>query len=226
MGRRFENRLQKSAMFKQALYLDTMGAIQLTSLSRVSFIEKAYMAGGTALALQIGHRYSVDLDFFTQEEFDEEEVVREMSKNKGFVLEKKSWRTILGTFNNTKFSLFYYKYPLLTKTLKFEGINLASKSDIAAMKINAIEGRGTRRDFVDLFFLAKDFSFEEMFEFYDKKYSSLSEHLYSIIRGINYFADAEADERPLKMLMEVSWDEVKKFFKKESLRLAKEKFGV
>lgn len=211
-------------MFTKALLPDTVRAIKL--VSKLPSIQKAYLAGGTALALQIGHRISVDLDFFTQEEFDENRLSLELSSIHDFSEEGKSWRTVWGKIGETKFSFFYYKYPLLEQTIDFEGVQILGKKDIAAMKINALEDRGTKRDFIDVFFLAKEFSLEEMLDFYDQKYSSLNDHLYAILRSLDYFADAETDEKPLKMLIGVSWNDVKKFFKQESIRLAKEKLGV
>jgi predicted nucleotidyltransferase component of viral defense system len=198
-----------------------LGAIQL--VSKVKTIQEAYLAGGTSLALQIGHRISVDLDFFTDKKFDEGQLTEELSELPEFKLDSRSTNTILGNIGETSFSIFYYKYPLLAETLDFEGLQLASKNDIAAMKINALEDRGTKRDFVDVFFLAKDFSLDEMIKFYDEKYDALSDHLYPIIRSLGYFADAEADEKPLQMLVETDWEAVKKFFEKEAMRLAKER---
>ena len=89
------------------------------------------------------------------------------------------------------------------------------------MKINAIEDRGTKRDFIDLFYLVKQFDIDKILDFYDEKYNCLDSHLYSILRSLNYFIDADSDEKPLKMIENVEWDEVKNFFKKESLRLSK-----
>lgn len=211
-------------MFAQAVLPDTIRAIKL--ISKLPSIQKAYLAGRSALALHLGHRISVDLDFFTQEKLDENKVSLELSSVGQFKEDGKSWRTVWGSVADTKFSIFYYQYPLLQKTIAFEGIQIVGKKDIAAMKIHALEDRGTKRDFIDAFFLAKEFTLEEILTFYDQKYGSLNDHLYSILRSLDYFADADSDERPLKMLMDVSWDDVKQFFKQESIRLAREKLRV
>src|SRR3972149_5598326 len=179
------------------------------------------LAGGTALALHMGHRVSEDLDFFTNHNFDEQVLSLELSKFKEFREEGKSWKTIWGWLSKTKFSIFYYKYPLIEKAIEFEGIRIANKEDIAAMKIHAIEERGTRRDFVDVYILAKEFSLEQMFLFYDKKYAVLEDHLYGIIRSLSYFEDAEKEHQMPKMIESVSWDEVKRFFEKEAVRLGR-----
>lgn len=206
-------------MFTKTLLPNTMGAIKLISGNKI--IQNAYLAGGTALALQLGHRISVDLDFFTKIDFDEKILSRDLTVIKNFKQDGLARKTVWGNIGKIKFSYFYYKYPLLKKTILFEGIQLASLEDIAAMKINAVEDRGTKRDFIDLYFLAQKFNLEKMLEFYNEKYKTLDDHLYSILRSLDYFADAEADERPLEMLIPVSWEEVKKFFKSESMRLAK-----
>lgn len=98
-------------------------------------------------------------------------------------------------------------------------IPILDTADIAAMKILAIEDRGTKRDFIDLYFLCQEFSLKQMLKFYDQKYGVLEEHLYSIIRSLDYFTDADIDPNP-EMLIPVDWEEIKQFFKKEAIRLA------
>lgn len=210
-------------MFTKALLPDTIRALKL--VSNISIVKKSYLAGGTALALHLGHRFSIDLDFFTQEVFDEKTLAGELRTLPEYQEDGTAWRTVWGKISKTKFSLFYYQYPLIKKTIDFEGIQILQKEDIAAMKIHALEDRGTKRDFFDLYFLAKDFSVEEMLKFYDKKYGNLKEHIYIIIRSLNYFADAELDDNP-KMLIPVSWQEVKEFFQAKTIKLAKSKLKI
>jgi len=210
-------------MFTKTLLPDTIRALKL--VSNISIVKKSYLAGGTALALQIGHRISVDLDFFTPHVFDEKTLSGELRQLIEYREKGTAWRTVWGKIANTKFSLFYYEYPLIRKTIPFAGIQMLSKEDIAAMKINAIETRGTRRDFIDLYFLAKDFTLEQMLKFYDQKYGTLEDHLYIIIRSLNYFIDAEMDDMP-EMLLPVSWKKVKKFFQNQAVKLAKSKLKV
>jgi len=208
-------------MFTKTLLPDTFRAIQL--ISGVHEIKKAYLAGGTALSLQIGHRISVDLDFFTRQEFNEKELSEKLSSIPKFVQDGTAKWTVWGKISQTKFSMFYYKYPLLEQTVQFEGIQLASLADIAAMKIHAIEERGTRRDFTDVYFLSKKYPLEDMLNFYQKKYSVLEDHFYSIFRALDYFEDAEQEHQMPKMLITVSWEEVKEYFRKEIRKLTKKK---
>lgn len=208
-------------MFTKTLLPDTLRAIQL--ISDVAEIKQAYLAGGTALALQIGHRISVDLDFFTLHEFKETQLITKLASLPKFIQTGTEQWTIWGKIGRTRFSMFYYKYPLLKPTVSFENIQLASLADIAAMKIHAIEDRGTRRDFVDVYFLAKKYTLEKMLEFYHKKYAVLEDHLYSILRSLDYFEDAEQENQMPKMITTVAWEEVKEYFRKETRRLAEKK---
>ncbi|HLD70907.1 MAG TPA: nucleotidyl transferase AbiEii/AbiGii toxin family protein [Negativicutes bacterium] len=210
-------------MFTKAVHPDTIRALKL--VSNISIVKKSYLAGGTALALHLGHRISVDLDFFTPQVFDEKTLSGELNQFPEYKEDGMAWRTVWGKVSNTKFSLFYYQYPLIKETIDFEGIQILSKEDIVAMKIHALEDRGAKRDFIDLYFLAKEFSPEQMLMFYDKKYGVLQEHLYSIVRSLDYFADAEIDDDP-NMLIPVSWKEVKKFFQNQALMLAKNKLKI
>jgi predicted nucleotidyltransferase component of viral defense system len=181
------------------------------------------LAGGTALALQLGHRISYDLDFFILEEFDEKILLPKLKKISKFQLEKITWRTILGKFEDVRFSMFYYEYPLLYPTKKFGMINVLDIHDIAAMKIAAIASRGSKRDFVDLYFICKETaSLAETIQLYDKKYKNLATTGMHIMKSLIYFNDAEPDEMP-KMLKGVTWEEIKKYFENEIKGLAESK---
>ncbi len=208
-------------MFTKTLLPDTLRAIQL--VSDFPEIQKAYLAGGTALALQIGHRISIDLDFFTPSEFNEIELSTKLSSCPEFTQDGTAKWTVWGKIGETKFSIFYYKYPLLEKTRPFEGIQLASLSDIAAMKIHAISDRGTRRDFIDTYFLSKKYNLEKMLSFYQKKYQVLEDHLYSILRSLDYFEDAEKETQMPNMVTEVAWEKIKDYFRNEVRLLIKKK---
>ena len=206
-------------MFEQVLPGNTKAILAL--LGKAEVIQKAYLAGGTALALQLGHRISYDLDFFTQEEFDEQMLLLEIEKISVFQLEKIAWRTILGKFKDVKFSIFYYKYPLLYGASKFGMINVTDIRDIAAMKIAAVASRGTKRDFVALYFICKEIMpLEEAIRLYDKRYQNLATTEVHIMKSLVYFDDADSEEMP-KMLKRVEWDDVRKYFESEVRKLAK-----
>lgn len=206
-------------MFEQVLPGNTKKILALLEKSEI--IQKAYLAGGTALSLQLGHRISYDLDFFIIEEFDVEILLPKIKNISNFELEKISWKTILGKFKDVRFSIFYYGYPLLYPTKKFGKINILDARDIAAMKIAAVASRGVKRDFVDLYFLCKEvISLEETIELYDKKYKNLAATSMHIIKSLTYFEDAEDQDMP-HMLRKLDWQQVKNYFNAEVKKIGK-----
>lgn len=209
-------------MFEQAISKAAKKSLAL--LGKSNILGYAYLAGGTGLALQLGHRVSYDLDFFIQQEFDQEILVQRIAKLlPGFKLERKEWRTVLGYIDGVRFSLFFYKYPLIFKTHLFSNINIADTKDIAAMKIAAIADRGTKRDFIDLYFILykeRILTLEQALELYDKKFKALKQNKIHILKSLVYFEDAKKDVLP-KMIKSVSWVSVRKFFIKEQEKIIK-----
>jgi len=205
-------------MFPKTLSENTAKALALLGTSEL--LSDAYLAGGTALALQLGHRMSIDLDFFTSSPFESNTIVHELAKIGTYCGDQLTERTINGVFNDVKFSYFDYQYKLIKKTNNFEGVKLASCEDIAAMKLVAITDRGTKKDYIDLFFLAKKYSFEEMFGFYEEKYNLIETNRMIILKSMSYYLDADESPMPI-MVIDVQWDAVKDFFMKEVRRLSK-----
>jgi predicted nucleotidyltransferase component of viral defense system len=174
----------------------------------------SYLGGGTAIALRIGHRKSVDLDFFTPTQFNENQWQQKLENEMGFNLIQKDWQTLVGNVQDVKFSLFYYKHNLINETSDFYNIKLASLEDLSAMKLDTVISRGTKRDLIDIYFLAQKFSLPKMYEFYDKKFGSFKDREIMIKKSLVYFDDAEKDETP-DMLTPLDWGSLKVFFKKE-----------
>lgn len=203
-------------MFEETLPKNAKNSLAI--LAKSGILKDAYLAGGTALALQIGHRISVDFDFFTRKEFDEKIFVQRMRRLPlDFELERTDWKTILGYINKTRFSLFFYEYPLLAKPHKFLGINICDIKDIAPMKIAAISDRGTKRDFIDLYFIIaaeKLFTLRQILDLYDRKFKILRQNKLHILKSLVYFDDADQNIAP-KMLKNADWQEIKNFFNKE-----------
>lgn len=200
-------------MFEETLIQGTKDSLAL--LGKSGLLKESYLAGGTALALQLGHRISVDFDFFTPKSFHPKEFVDQLSHLGSFEEEQADKGTVLGQFQEVKFSLFYYEPALCYPLENYLSVSLASIKDIAAMKIDAVSSRGAKRDFIDLYFICQSgISFPELFSLYDKKYKKLSSNLMHIQKSLVYFEDAEADEMP-KMLKSIQWDQVKNFFEQE-----------
>lgn len=184
----------------------------LKELSALPALSEFQLVGGTALALQIGHRQSVDLDFFTPNiDFDEQSMLRALQEiGKTVILNiDKNWLGI--KFEGVKVDILKYPYPLLKPVIEENGIRLISRTDIAAMKLSAISSRGAKKDFIDLYFLLSEFSLSEMLTFYTDKFG-IREHFH-VIRSLTYFDDAEEDVEPV-ILKPVTWPNVKRHIEK------------
>lgn len=184
----------------------------LNDLMAVPELSAFNLAGGTALALQIGHRISIDLDLFGVRPFEKEEILDLVSGLGHCVVIHQTRNILVFNINGVKVDFVNYKYPLLDEVRTIDGIRLIGLPDIAAMKLGAITGRGARRDFTDLFFLLKQYSLPEMLAFYNQKYPEGSELL--VLRSLTYFDDAEEDKAP-DMLQQTDWKEVKATIRKE-----------
>jgi len=204
-------------MFVQALPKGTRRNLAL--LAKAGLAAPFYLAGGTAAALHLGHRISVDLDFFGPEPFDSAQLAAQLSDLGQFRLERLAKDTLLGELGGIRISFFRYRYPLITKPVSVLGITVASLEDIAAMKLDAISRRGTRRDFIDLYFIARSgLAVSEALQWYQRKYAGLNLNLVHLVKSLTYFTDAEAEPMP-QMLVELSWDEVKRFFERQARSL-------
>ena len=189
----------------QTVYPNTLELLK--SLASQPELAQTRLVGGTALALQYGHRQSIDLDFFGILPEDKEELV-EMTKRVGNVLVTNRSKMILQTvINQIKVDFVdYSRYKWIDEPVMGDGFVLASDKDIAAMKVNAIIGRGTRKDFIDLYVLLQHYSLLEIMAFYKQKYPEFSE--YRALLSMTYFEDAEMQDVP-KMFIDTSWDTMK-----------------
>lgn len=206
-------------MFATVLSNDAQNALAI--LGKSGLVSGAYLAGGSALALQYGHRRSEDFDFFSPDQFSPDELNQGLSRLGNFKTTFSKGITLLGVFNGVKFSYFQYNYPLVDSTIEYLGVALIQPKDIAAMKLAAVMDRGKKRDFVDLFMLTKHgISVDIMLKLYNQKFQALDSNLFSLLRALNYFDEADTTEMP-QMLIPLDWEEVKQFFIAESMRLAK-----
>ena len=188
----------------------------LKQLMQDDFFNGFDLVGGTSLALQIGHRNSIDIDMFGNREIDTD-LFEEKLKSFGKVEITQSTKNILiSSINEIKVDFVNYKHPLLQETKIIDFIRLASKEDIAAMKLNAILGRGSRKDFIDLYFLLNEFSLQQMFGFFKNKYIEGSEFL--VYKSLTYFEDADSQPQP-KMFKPFDWDICKQKIIEEVLKL-------
>lgn len=191
----------------------------LAVLKKEGLLKDFYLAGGTGAALFLRHRRSYDLDFFTLKNFSADLFADKLSKAGRFQLEKKEIGTVTGLFRDTRVSFFYYPYLLLKPPRNAAGIKVAHLLDIACMKIDAIAGRGSKKDFIDLYeIIQSGYSLEELLASFQKKYAKLNYNMIHIRKSLVYFADADRDENPL-MIKPLDWPEMKRFFKREVSRI-------
>ena len=183
----------------------------LEKLSALPVLKDVRLVGGTALALQLGHRTSVDLDFFGRINADSEEL-RDILREVGRV-EVASVSKNINIFwiNGVKVGMVNYPYPWLDLPIVEDGVRLASLNDIAAMKVSAIVNRGTKKDFIDLYTLLLHFALDESLDMYSRKYSDGS--LFIVMKSLTYFDDAETDPMP-NVLNDTTWETVKDFLRK------------
>lgn len=192
-------------------------------LKSLNFLKQMnfYLAGGTALALQIGHRSSVDFDFYNRNTFISPQIIDNLGQNKLTIIQQ-SEGSLAIRINNIEASFFRYPYKLLNPLIEEENLYIASIEDIAAMKIIALIQRGLYRDFIDLYFLVKMLGLENIINFTKRKYPPFNPYL--AIQALTYFDDADADSKSFKATYykETSWPEIKNFFI-EQVKIYKEK---
>lgn len=191
------------------LYYQTIDPTALELLRNLLVIDifnELRLVGGTALALQIGHRKSVDIDLFGKLTEDDLSIVEELGKTGTVTTLSKTTNIKVYSINGIKVDLVNYPYPWLENTIIQDDLRLAHIFDIAAMKLAAITGRGTKKDFTDIYFLLQQFSLKEILHLYNKKYQDGSEFM--VLKSLTYFNDAETDEE-LLMLKPVPWAEIK-----------------
>ena len=188
----------------ETIHPDTLGLLR--KIQSLEMFKDARLVGGTALALQLGHRKSVDLDFFGSIDASLQEIALELSEFASVspLSESKMMRFLI--VDGVKVDIVNYPYLWIDKPVIEDGITLAGIKDIAAMKLSAITNRGTRKDFVDFYFLLKLFSFDELINFYVQKYSDAQ--LFTTLKSLTYFNDAEQDPMPL-MISSLNWEDVK-----------------
>lgn len=190
----------------------------LIALRDTGVLDDFYLAGGTGLALQFGHRLSLDLDFFSPEIFDEDRLLERMQAIDGVGVVSKAPYTLHANISETKVSFLGFPYPVLFPPAQFLGVAVADPRDIACMKLSAIASRGTKRDFVDLYYCARRFRLAEILLMFEQKFVKTKFSKIHLLKSLTYFADAERDPMP-RMLAAVEWNEIRQYFLRETPRL-------
>jgi predicted nucleotidyltransferase component of viral defense system len=189
----------------------------LMEFSQSAFTKSFYLAGGTALSLQLGHRLSVDLDLFSPTE--DIPTIRPMLENSFSkfpgTLADSSWGNLVYLINNVRVGFYGYGFPLVAPLVETEGLRLASIEDIALMKLNAMLSRAARKDFYDLYFICKNISLKQIFKKADQKYPSVRDFEAQATKRLVYFENAENETEP-SLMENVAWQSVKEYFIKQA----------
>lgn len=178
-----------------------------------SFKKDFYLAGGTALALQIGHRDSVDFDFFKQGDIDTKKLfnkIKEVFQGHKIlkIQEEKNILTVL-IDKNIKLSFFSYEYDMLKEKKNEENLFLASIEDIACMKLSAILSRASNKDYIDLYYIFKKYELKEIIDLCKRKFIDIDANL--ILKSLVYFEDVKIEPIIFKHDKQVNFSAVKKF---------------
>ena len=190
-------------------------------LKKIEFLKNFnfYLAGGTAIALQLGHRTSKDLDFYSPQHFKSVGIIREFRKIfKGEIEEaSRAPDTLFLKIKQIDLSFFRYPYKLIRPLVPYLGVNLASVEDISAMKMEAIIERGTKRDFVDIYYAIEKYGLKKVLEFTKEKYPEAFNE-YNCLHALTYFKDAEAPQKDRKRLYlyeNIEWKDIREYIEKE-----------
>jgi len=205
-------------LFSETISPDTSRLIE--KIKNRPWLRPYYLAGGTALALHLGHRTSIDLDFFTESEVEEMTIVDHLRMAGNLRLDQMGKGTIVGNLDDVRISFFKYPYRLLDSLIEWNGLNVASVHDIALMKMVAIFQRGSIKDFIDLFFIVREFKpIDALIPELSIKYVGVQFNINHILRSVCYFEDAENEPMP-NMIAACDWQEVKEYFVNEVKRLS------
>lgn len=194
------------------LYTETIegGTLELLrNLQSEVLLSSFNLVGGTSLALRMGHRKSVDLDLFTKDDFDLQEL-RELLVNKyNLRVSYEKGKTLKGFINNVKIDLIKYDYPQVCSVETIEGIRFESIPDVIAMKLSAICDNGSRmKDFIDIAFLSSKYSFDDMLKFYSTKFPASNQMM--LAKALVYFADIDFNEDIVMLKYDFNWDKIAK----------------
>lgn len=194
-------------MFISAINPETKKVLEKIKSSNLA--KDFYLAGGTALAIQLGHRESIDLDWFSAKIFSGFQIKNSLSALGKFELVSEEENALHGILDSVRVSFLFYPYANQFPLINFLGVKIADEKDISAMKISAMSSRGSKKDFIDLYFLLKKYSIDQLLDWFSKKFKAINYNKLHIFKSFLYFETADAEPIP-KMLKTVSWEEIKK----------------
>jgi len=192
----------------------------IQQLQKLEILNDFYLVGGTALALQLGHRNSIDIDLFTTKFFEPDEILSRL-KNTYEVQEIfKRGSSVISLINNIKTDFIRHDYPYLRPFVEEEGIRMLSMEDIAAMKVHTIAQSGKRlKDFIDIYFLLEHFSVTNIIDLFTQKYDYISPMV--AVKAINYFDEIDESIDPPKLLKPLPFSQIKQRIQEATLKANK-----
>lgn len=207
-------------LYKDPFVLTEQTFKLIQRLQTIPEVKDFHLVGGTALALQLGHRNSIDIDLFSVHPFDDQELINAVRKEVPFKETFARKNTIIGFSNGIKIDFIHHNYPYVLPPVTEEGITYLSKEDIAAMKINAIHRSGQRlKDFVDIYFLLEHFSVEQMMRFFVIKYPDTNPLI--AVKALHYFEDIDTSTDPPRLRSPLGLERIKKRISEAILRAGK-----
>ncbi len=203
--------------------LDSQAVEVFARLGEQRELSSFYLAGGTAVALQLGHRRSIDLDLFTERPWSFDRIQPALLAAGQLVVDRVEPGTFVGSVGGVRTSLFHYGVPLLEEPLPTRfGIPLAPLIDLACMKLVAVSQHGSRKDFVDLYYLGEHgIAIRDIMKALTRKYPSTQYNPVHLMRSLAYFEDAQAEPDPV-MLVQYSWERVRRYALEQSQNLLEE----
>ena len=186
----------------------------LNQLMEMPELKGFSLVGGTALSLLYGHRISVDLDLFSTIPFQNSDIISalKLKFEERFITEQKPPHFgIFCYIDDVKVDIVRHPHPIIRPQLQIDGIRMFSKEDIVAMKVQAILGRGKKKDFWDIAELLSDYSIEDFINFHKEKYHTQNLFI-TVPQAITYFIDAHESEDPI-CLKKQNWENVQQIIK-------------
>ena len=201
-------------LHKETISPDTLEI--LTRLQKHDYLKGFYLVGGTALALQIGHRTSIDIDLFSNFGFNTAQLLENLSVDFDFKLFFSANNTLKGSIEDVKVDILAHQYPYVSAPVSIENIGMVSIQDIIAMKLNAITTSGQRiKDFIDIYYLLKAWSLEDMISFYKIKYEAFNE--VNVLKSLTWYEDIDHTDWPVLLQNPgLKWSEIMKNIRKET----------
>jgi len=194
-------------------------------IAGLSFIRQFYLAGGTGLALHLGHRFSMDLDFFSPDTGavgpEVRTLLQETLDDPSLSITHDRDGTFVATWRGVGVSFFrLHLYPLVQPPVLVEGVPVAAVEEIGAMKLAALIGRGTRKDLVDLYYVLKQVPIVRLSEVAAVKYARVRAFAVSATRALAYFDDAETLPMPA-MIDRTPWATMKRFLERQAMEVGR-----